>query len=276
MINKKKFLLILLSFALFISIIITVLSNYNSKKFKSLLVEYDQKYFQGEIENLYGLILGENWSKFFDYKTKYLPTDKFVLIGHGGGLRNTKLENSLLSFDFSRKKGLKVFELDVYFSKGKLICDHQMIENNNIHCNLKAYFSKHSDELIILDIKSNFEKTLRYISRINNFPNKKQLVIQLYRPSQIDIYKKYSNIFNSYIFTLYKTHRKNSYICEKLFMNNINHIVIGEKKLTSFMNNCPNFNFIVHPVQSCEKLNILKRQPRVVGAMVSDEALTCK
>ena len=131
--------------------------------------------------------------------------------------------------------------------------------------------------MILIDIKSAFNEALSHLSNdaASIFFTKK-LIIQIYHPNQLIDYLKYRENFHSYIFSLYRSHRKLDHICSHLAYNSIPHAVLSSKKFEHAKKVCPQISFIIHPVKSCEMLNKLINDPVAIGAMVSGDALSCK
>lgn len=266
---------LLLSFFVIIGILYFVASGiFFTKHIKKI----DEIYLGANIRNSLGILLNENWNKELS-PAHYAPKQKrFHLIAHAGGLRNSILENKISAFDIARSKGLNTFELDIILENGSVVCANKLGTGEHEHCDISKYFTESfPKETILIDIKSDFYLTLDYLARDSSLQDFTQsMIIQIYHPDQLKHYEHYSDKFLGYVFSLYKSHRKLNHVCSQLVANNIPYIVVSTKKLETAEKECVDISFIVHPVLTCHKLEGLIDNQRVLGAMVSGNALKCQ
>ena len=247
-----------------------------SSEIMSRVVMYDKIFLNGEVRNLYGKLVGENWEVVKGLNFETLSMLDFSLIAHGNGFRNDTLENSREGFILSKANGITAFEIDIWTNDRGTHCSHEMRVNEPV-CDLSVLFGGlEKNDYIVVDIKNEFENTLRDLVE-NQDPNLlKQTIVQLYHPSDAVVFSKLSSHFHGAIFTLYLANRRLDHICKSLSSSAFPAIVINISKLNSAERACPDHQFIVHPVKRCDVLLGLKANNNVNGAFVSGEALNCK
>lgn len=248
--------------------------------------EIDREYFDSNIRNFYGYYIKKEYWDLKDINfeqnniLKYSKSN-FINIAHGLGARNTDNENTYEAFSISLGQGFKFFEVDIFLDlNGNLNCSHDMTEFKTI-CNLEDILRKvHTKKsYLIIDIKSGFIKTFNHIiqrSKMNNDPMWSSLILQIYRPNELEYYyksKEYKRFFNPPIISTYKSNRKISDICKDLLNTGIDTIAMSLNKAKVNAGSCKKYNILIHPVQSC--LEIAKFD-NVNGIFTNSETKSCQ
>ena len=248
--------------------------------------EIDEEYFDSNVRNFYGYYIKKEYWDLKDINfeqnniLKYSKSN-FINIAHGLGARNTDKENTYEAFSISLGQGFKFFEVDIFLDpNGNLNCSHDMTEFKTI-CNLEDILRKvHTKKsYLIIDIKSEFSKTFNHIiqrSKMNNDPMWSSLILQIYRPNELEYYyksKEYKRFFNPPIISTYKSNRKISDICKDLLNTGIDTIAMSLNKAKVNAGSCKKYNILIHPVQSC--LEIAKFD-NVNGIFTNSETKSCQ
>ena len=244
--------------------------------FKADIKKFDQYLCKGCIEDLYGVVRGEDWGIIKNNHREFFSAS-FIEIAHGGGYRNDPNENTKIAFDSSRSFGIRFFELDLAVTNGRLLCENSPSKSEQGGCDIeKIIGALDEDEYLFLDAKSNLSPVLEILSKtrfIGSFG--KNVIVQLYRPSDLVVFNRYKNYFGFFIFSLYKSNRSIAHICSNFERAGLKSLVIGASKLSIGTSDCSGQYFVVHPVKTCERLEKFRQHPQVMGAMVSADGLKC-
>lgn len=240
-----------------------------------IIKDLDDKLFKNRLENFYGILVSENWSQLSSVNNYSEVFKSGQLVGHATGFRTTKTENSVDGLIAAQALGLSHFEIDLTYDGEIIYCAHEIALIKDCKFSDILGFLKPSD-LLLLDLKSDFENTVKKIRNTQGlYQHKDQMIFQLYRPNDLNILTDIFDDDQKYIFTLYRSHRSLEHICKNI-SGRISEIVVHRRLVEKMNQHCPDVKLILHPISDCQTLDVVLSKPNVVSALISGEALHCK
>ena len=240
-----------------------------------LIKQLDDKLLKNRLEDYYGILIGENWAQLSSVNNQSEVFKFGNLVGHATGFRASKTENTTNGLIAAQRLGLSYFEIDLTYDGGIIYCAHEIALIKDCKFSDILAFLKPSD-LLLLDLKSDFENTVKKIRNTQGlYQHKDQMIFQLYRPNDLNILTDIFDDDQKYIFTLYRSHRSLEHICKNI-SGRISEIVVHQRHVEQMSQHCPDVKLILHPISDCRTLEAVLSKPNVVSALISGEALHCK
>lgn len=247
------------------------------------------------IQNEDGILLENNlipvkYADYIDRELDYSWVENNKYIAHAlGGIDKHTYTNSREAFIVNYKKGYRIFEVDLIFTSDRiLVCKHDWNDYEKIPTKkrfldnkildkytpltfrqLLNLIERYPDVYIVTDTKSfNYEDvntTFSYIKSISESVNEellKRIIPQVYMEHMVSRIEEI-HPFNSYIYTLYRSHSSNERILDFGRENGIKVITLPANKVgdrfdnSFFVNAERQENYIF--VHTINKLEDVKR-----------------
>ena len=237
-------------------------------------------------------ILPVKYADYIDRNLDYSWAYEYQLIAHAlGGVEESTYTNSKEAFIENYQKGQRVFEVDLIFtSDDVLVCKHdwdayeqpltkEAFLNTPVDgkytpitfSGLLELLHSHPDAYIVTDTKSfkapEVTKTFQYILTETEKVDSKilnRIIPQIYIERMLG-YIDQIYPFNSYIYTLYKSHANNERVLEFAVQNGIEVITLPAKKVPEeyphvFFNtaDAEEVRIFVHTINVLERLREFK------------------
>lgn len=193
---------------------------------------------------------------------------KLVFIAHALGASGMKGQNSLTEMQNSLSQGLRLMEVDIWLDdNGMLRCHHGPEQPEKIKlgdCTFEAALNLaiKSNAWLILDVKSDFKKTGDLlVEKIANSNHASRVVFQLYKPEDIEQFKKWREIkpFAGPILTLYLTRRSVNHVIEGIRSSGIRVLTIPIHRLPALNDRPRQVKIFTHPVHDCRVLKEVQK-----------------
>lgn len=219
----------------------------------------------------------EDWDsikdKKFNWDYSWLGNIKGqIIIAHALGFAGSKKQNTLEAYVEAANAGFKYFEVDLWLDKeGVIQCHHGPDVPKSVHspdCTFDVIQKKvcSEDNYLILDIKTDFKKTVTAIEPYLGEHQSKCVIFQLYRPSEISLFdhlqRKYK--LRGAIYTYYLTRRNIEFVSFIVYGAGIRAMTVPITAQLTDIFAKPGFSIFTHPVDSCNSL-FVSRQNNTTG-----------
>lgn len=248
---------------------IFLLSAYISGFYRSV----DINFFNERMKDATGKYLfHEDWSKIsliehnLDYS--WLIYDrKPVLIAHALGASGLPSQNTLPEMAESMKNDLRLMEVDISLDdSGQLRCHHSPGIPRPFKlgdCTFEEVLSISAINHIwlILDIKTDFQKTGEEIVRRTQKKDAAHVIFQLYKPEHVELFWRWhlEKPFAGPIITLYQARRSINYVQQMMQGIVFKALPIPSYRLAAMSFKSDQIKVFTHPVHNCENFLDLKK-----------------
>ena len=194
-----------------------------------------------------------------------------LYIAHALGAAGTKNANSVAAFESSRRRGFRLFEVDITLdANGNLRCHHgpepPAPYDAKESCTLDRLLplAEIADVWLVLDIKSDFVSTAdRVLNVARQGGLAKRIIFQLYRPEEIAWFAHAAGILNlpAPILTAYMSARSLDHIASQARRIGAAALTVPLGRLPALSTFERDVRIFVHPVHDCAAWNAAKRHP---------------
>jgi hypothetical protein len=233
----------------------------------------DINFFGEKIKDATGRYLfHEDWSSIslvhhnLDYS--WITDDlKPILIAHALGASGTSSQNKLTEMNKSIKNGLRLMEVDIWLDdSGQIRCHHGPESPSPFKkgdCTFEEVLSISAKNQIwmVLDIKTDFQKTGEEIVKRTQIQDAAHVIFQLYKPEHVEMFSRWHSEkpFAGPIVTLYLARRSINYVQKKMHGTAFKALTIPSHRLAAINFKSDNIKIFTHPVHNCNNFRNLKK-----------------